>query len=202
MTSCVCKGTVAHSLFRVASRSVDGPSASRKGIRMRHRNKNTSLPFIAYARNGDVDRRESFWLALVLASAGLFRTRGARASLDMDPSELPRDFVDLAYDLIDALRDSIDADLSGAPEREVRRKADPAKDLVKRYINTWSGASAIADATPCKEIRFAVQELGEFYRTNGQRQRMTDDVAKSILQHLEIAEDALPEKREKSIFPF
>lgn len=147
-----------------------------------------------------LDRRQSLHvgLALVLTSFG------ARASSadSIDPAELPRDFVNLAYDLIDALRDSIDADLSGAPEREVRRKADPAKDLVKRYINTWSGASAIADSTACQEIRTAVQELGEFYRVNGQRQRMTDSVAASILKHLETAESALPEKKEKSIFPF
>ena len=72
-----------------------------------------------------------------------------RASINVDPSnfdfpviELPKDFVQLAYDLIDALRDAIEADLSGAPEREVRRKADPAKDLVKRFINSWSGSSA------------------------------------------------------------
>jgi len=125
------------------------------------------------------------------------------ASADsLEPSELPSDFVDLAYDLIDALRDSIDADLSGSPEREVRRKAEPAKDLVKRYINTWSGASAIADSTACQEIRTAVQELGEFYRSNGQRQRMTEGVATSILKHLETAEASLPEKKEMSIFPF
>ena len=115
---------------------------------------------------------------------------------------LPRDFVDTAYDLIDALKESIEVDLSGAPEREVRRKAEPAKDLVKRYINTWSGASAIADTTACKEIRLAVQELGEFYRVQGQRKRMSKEVADSILNHLSVAESALPEKKEKSIFPF
>ena len=145
-------------------------------------------------------RRDSLCLGLSLVLTNL-GVRGASAD-SIDPSELPRDFVDLAYDLIDALRDSIDADLSGSPEREVRRKAEPAKDLVKRYINTWSGASAIADATACREIRIAVQELGEFYRSNGQRQRMTDSVAASILKHLETAQNALPEKKEKSIFPF
>ena len=126
------------------------------------------------------------------------------ASINIDPSnfdfpviELPKDFVELAYDLIDALRDAIEADLSGAPEREVRRKADPAKDLVKRFINSWSGSSAIADTTACSEIRAAVQELGEFYRINGQRAGMTNEFAERILGHLTEAEKALPEKPQK-----
>ena len=93
-------------------------------------------------------------------------------SINVDPSnfdfpviELPKDFVELAYDLIDALRDAIEADLSGAPEREVRRKA--------------------------------VQELGEFYRINGQRAGMTNEFAGRILGHLTEAEKALPEKPQK-----
>jgi len=125
-------------------------------------------------------------------------------SINVDPSnfdfpviELPKDFVELAYDLIEALRDAIEADLSGAPEREVRRKADPAKDLVKRFINSWSGSSAISDTTACSEIRAAVQELGEFYRINGQRAGMTNEFAGRILGHLTEAEKALPEKPQK-----
>ena len=158
----------------------------------------------------DVNRRSI--VAIVLGVSSLY-TVGQACAANQDsllyPEEkktiealLPNDFVDTAYDLIDALKESIEVDLSGAPEREVRRKAEPAKDLVKRYINTWSGASAIADTTACKEIRLAVQELGEFYRVQGQRKRMTKEVADSILNHLSVAESALPEKKEKSIFPF
>jgi len=144
-------------------------------------------------------------IAHIVALLGLVHARpGSASSVDVDPSnfnfpvmELPKDFVDLAYDLIDALRESIDTDLSGAPEREVRRKAEPAKDLVKRFINTWSGSSAIAETTACSEIREAVQELGEFYRTRGQRAGMTTEVAQRILDHLTEAEKALPGKPEK-----
>lgn len=167
--------------------------------RMRSR-KCTAVPAV---NTRDVSRRESLRLVLGLVSADLMaRIQLARASSEIDPLELPNDFVELAYDLIEALRDSIDADLSGAEEREVRRKAEPAKELVKRYINSWSGSSAIADATACREIRNAVQELGEFYRSNGQRQRMSESVASSILGHLNVAEGALPERKEKRIFPF
>ena len=160
-----------------------------------------------------VPRRALFAHALTLStlaiSSGLvpppsLADAQPRASINVDPSnfdfpviELPKDFVQLAYDLIDALRDAIEADLSGAPEREVRRKADPAKDLVKRFINSWSGSSAIADMTACSEIRAAVQELGEFYRINGQRAGMTKDFAERILGHLTEAEKALPEKPQK-----
>lgn len=115
---------------------------------------------------------------------------------------LPKDFVATAYDLIDALRESIDLDVSGAPEREVRRKAEPAKDLVKRFINNYSDAPVISLDPSCREIRFAVQELGEFYRVKGQRQRMDAETSASILRHLEEAEKSLPERPEKSIFPF
>jgi hypothetical protein len=160
-----------------------------------------------------VDRRALFAHALTLSALAVstclvpppsFADAEPGTSINVDPSnfdfpviELPKDFVQLAYDLIEALRDAIDADLSGAPEREVRRKADPAKDLVKRFINSWSGSSAIADTTACSEIRAAVQELGEFYRINGQRAGMTNEFAERILGHLTEAEKALPERPQK-----
>ena len=117
--------------------------------------------------------------------------------------ELPEDYVKTAHGLIDSLRDSIEADLSGLPEREVRRKAEPAKDFVKKFISTWSDAAVLKDEDSCQEIRVAVQELGDFYRMNGQRNRLNQDVADSILSHLEKAEMALPELPAKqNIFPF
>lgn len=117
--------------------------------------------------------------------------------------ELPEDYVKTAHGLIDSLRDSIEADLSGLPEREVRRKAEPAKDFVKKFISIWSDAAVLKDEDSCQEIRVAVQELGDFYRMNGQRNRLNQDVADSILSHLEKAEMALPElPAKKNIFPF
>lgn len=146
-------------------------------------------------------------LSIVSALATLTYPSLSFADVTINPSdfdfpviELPKDFVKLAHDLIDALRESIETDLSGAPEREVRRKAEPAKDLVKRFINTWGGSSAISETTACSEIRAAVQELGEFYRTKGQRAGMTSEVAKRILDHLDEAEKALPEIEEKRNF--
>lgn len=136
-------------------------------------------------------------LPLSLASPSFADVAINPSDFDFPVIELPKDFVTLAYDLIDALRESIETDLSGAPEREVRRKAEPAKDLVKRFINTWGGASAIAETTACSEIRLAVQELGEFYKTQGQRAGLTSDVASSILAHLDQAEKALGGPREK-----
>jgi hypothetical protein len=117
--------------------------------------------------------------------------------------ELPEDYVKTAHGLIDSLRDSIEADLSGLPEREVRRKAEPAKDFVKKFISIWSDAAVLKDEDSCQEIRAAVQELGDFYRMNGQRNRLNQVVADSILSHLEKAEMALPElPAKKNIFPF
>jgi len=117
--------------------------------------------------------------------------------------ELPEEYVKTAHGLIDSLRDSIEADLSGLPEREVRRKAEPAKDFVKKFISTWSDAAVLKDEDSCQEIRVAVQELGDFYRMNGQRNRLSQDVADSILSHLEKAEMALPElAAKKGLFEF
>jgi len=114
--------------------------------------------------------------------------------------ELPEDYVKTAHGLIDSLRDSIEADLSGLPEREVRRKAEPAKDFVKKFISIWSDAAVLKDEDSCQEIRVAVQELGDFYRMNGQRNRLSQDVADFILSHLEKAEMALPELPAKKGF--
>jgi len=46
-------------------------------------------------------------------------------------------------------------------------------------------------------VQAAVQELGEFYRINGQRAGMTNEFAGRILGHLTEAEKALPEKPQK-----
>lgn len=116
--------------------------------------------------------------------------------------ELPRDYVNTVHDLIDALRDSIEVDLSGASEVEIRRKAEPAKDAVKKFINRWSDAALVKDETSCQEIRVALQELGEFYQSNGQRTRLTERVAASILAHLDKADATLPERAPKKMFPF
>jgi len=100
------------------------------------------------------------------------------------------------------LRDAIDADLDGLPEYEVRRKADPAKDLVKTFMTRWKDVPVVKEDPSYAQLIQSIQELGQFYQKNGQRARMNLSTGKSILDHLEAAEVALPEREEPKRFPF
>jgi len=124
----------------------------------------------------------------------------AAASADVD---LPKGYLDTARSLVEALRDAVDTDLSGAPEREVRRKADPAKDLVRQFMTKWKDAPLVREDVSYTQLTEAIKELGEFYIKNGQRSRIPENVGKALLTRLEAAENALPpETEKKNIFPF
>lgn len=126
----------------------------------------------------------------------------ARAASD-SASALPTAYENTARSLVEALRDSIDADLSGAPEREVRRKADPAKDLVRQFMTRWRDAPIVRDDESYRQLMAAIQELGQYYMAQGQRARLTTDVGKGLLDRLDAAEAALPPAPEnKPLFPF
>jgi hypothetical protein len=138
----------------------------------------------------------------LLAGAALLPL-AARPRPAVAVTELPRGYTDTARSLVDALRDSIDADLSGAPEREVRRKADPAKDLVRRFVGEWRDAAVVRDEESYVQLSAAIQELGQFYAGQGQRARLSERVGLAVLARLEAAEGALPPPPErKSLLPF
>lgn len=117
-------------------------------------------------------------------------------------ADLPKGYTDTARSLVDALRDSIDADLAGAPEREVRRKADPAKDLVRKFMGDWRGAAVVSEDESYRQLTAAIQELGQFYMQRGQRARLDEAVGQALLTRLEAADAALPPAPEKKRFPF
>ncbi|KAG7669531.1 hypothetical protein Ndes2526B_g05872 [Nannochloris sp. 'desiccata'] len=136
----------------------------------------------------------------VLAATSLVTPLPATAAADID---LPKGYLDTARSLVIALRDAVDTDLSGAPEREVRRKADPAKDLVRQFMTRWKDVPLVRDDVSYTQLTGAIKELGEFYMKNGQRSRLPENVGQVLLARLEAAENALPpETEKKSIFPF
>ena len=109
----------------------------------------------------------------------------------------------LARSLVEALRDAVYSDLSGAPEREVRRKADPAKDLVRQFMTRWRDEREVAGEESYTELTAAIRQLGEFYLKNGQRARLSEEVGQALLAKLDAAEAALPPPPEKkSLLPF
>lgn len=116
---------------------------------------------------------------------------------------LPSGYEDTARSLISVLRESVEADLSGAPEKEVRRKADPAKDLVRRFLTNWQDSSIVKNDESYQLLTVTIQDLGKFYSQKGQRARLDSELGRSILDRLDKAEGALPPAPEKkSLFPF
>jgi len=106
--------------------------------------------------------------------------------------ELPANYVKFARKLLSALRDSIEADLSPANEAEVRRKADPAKMLVKEWVANWRDVRAVSGEVSFKQIKESLQILGDFYLKKGQRTRLPPELGSELLRRLDAASAALP----------
>jgi hypothetical protein len=63
-------------------------------------------------------------------------------------SLFPAAYQQTVKQLAKALREALDAESAGAREFEVRRKADPAKDLAKQFMRRWQDDPRVAgDAT-------------------------------------------------------
>eukprot|EP00775_Hariotina_reticulata_P001353 gene1353-1694_t len=103
--------------------------------------------------------------------------------------------------LVKALQTSIAAEAEGAKENEVRRKADPAKELVKEFVGKWQDRPEVVGDVTHDEMKSAIAELGRFYQRNGPRSRLTEETRRSVLAHLAVVKSALPEE-EKSLMGF
>ncbi len=141
--------------------------------------------------------------ATVLAAAAAPPPPAAAAAAAAEAA-LPAAYLELARALAAALREAVEADLGGAPEREVRRRADPAKDLVKKFVGRWRGAPEVAGAASYAELTAAVQELGEYYRAAGARAALTGAAGGRVLARLAAAEAALgpAPPRRTGLLPF
>ena len=114
--------------------------------------------------------------------------------------------------VVASLRDSIAFEAGGADERAVRRKADPAKADIERFLRDWKGVQSVAsepsyvalvgahmcaaaglqlsaDAPP--HSTEALRQLGAFYTARGSRAVLTPEVRESVLAALRDAAAAL-----------
>ncbi|KAG2425930.1 hypothetical protein HXX76_013304 [Chlamydomonas incerta] len=137
-----------------------------------------------------VSRRGAL-LSLVGTYAVLARPSAAGAAEDV---KLPKEYRQLVKRLSEGLSESIETEASGASEAEVRRAADPAKEVVREFVRKWRDNPRISSDITHAEIKEALAELGEFYLAYGQRTKLTPPVRESILRHLKAARAALPEE--------
>ncbi|KAK9809325.1 hypothetical protein WJX73_004850 [Symbiochloris irregularis] len=105
---------------------------------------------------------------------------------------LPTEYTKVASKLIGALRASIEADLSDADEREVRKKADPAKEMIRTWVLKWRDDPSVSTDTSHRQITATIQQLGDFYLKKGQRARLPRTFGESLLAKLQAADLALP----------
>eukprot|EP00879_Flechtneria_rotunda_P005315 GHRR01005602.1.p1 GENE.GHRR01005602.1~~GHRR01005602.1.p1 ORF type:complete len:208 (+),score=88.86 GHRR01005602.1:136-759(+) len=108
--------------------------------------------------------------------------------------ELPKAYIRTMHRLVKALNDSIEAEASGAKEMEVRRKADPAKEMVREFVSKWQDDAAVVGDVAHDEMQSALSQLGRFYQKNGSRSRLDDATRQSVLSHLAAVEASLPEE--------
>jgi hypothetical protein len=117
-------------------------------------------------------------------------------------SSLPKPYIKTCRGLITSLRDSISADLTGLDEREVRRKADPAKPFVRDFMSNWQDTPLVVDTDSHRELLSTIKALGTFYASRGQRARLDSELGQRLLDSLDAAEAALPVVEENSKLPF
>lgn len=86
---------------------------------------------------------------------------------------------------------------------QVRRAADPAKNLVREFLTRWKGNPLVSGEESYAQLTSAIQQLGAFYQANGQRARLTPAVGQAVLDTLDAAEAALPTREGRpSPLPF
>ncbi|KAK9915894.1 hypothetical protein WJX75_005729 [Coccomyxa subellipsoidea] len=134
-------------------------------------------------------------LLLLLAATPLLKARSLEAQELFSAQasrRLPPGYEEFAGKLAAALREAIETDLSDAEERQVRKKADPAKNLVKGWLSDWKDAPGVQGEASYTQLSGTIKELGEFYRKRGQRARLPRSLGDELLAKLAAAENALP----------
>ncbi|CAK0785118.1 hypothetical protein CVIRNUC_008324 [Coccomyxa viridis] len=131
-------------------------------------------------------------LMLPAACSLLLAAQQSQAAFADEAIKLPKGYEEFAGKLIGALQDAIEADLSDMEERQVRRKADPAKNLVKSWIQDWKDVSDVQQEISHKELSGVIRQLGDFYKKQGQRSRLPRSVGEGLLAKLGAAQNALP----------
>ncbi|EIE25666.1 hypothetical protein COCSUDRAFT_52532 [Coccomyxa subellipsoidea C-169] len=146
------------------------------------------------SRQPDITDRRS--IVLMAAALPLLHPRQLDAQVLQSFSEpartLPQGYEEFAGKLAAALREAIETDLSDAEERQVRKKADPAKNLVKGWLSEWKDAQGVQGEASYTQLSGTIKELGEFYRKKGQRARLPRSLGNELLAKLAAAENALP----------
>lgn len=117
-------------------------------------------------------------------------------------TELPKAYLQNASRLVKTLRASIEADVGGLDEAEVRRLADPSKELVREFMTRWRGVPLVQDDETYHLITAAIRDLGQFYLRSGARARLPADLGRSLLDQLDAALGLLPDVPPPSLFPF
>ena len=82
---------------------------------------------------------------------------------------------------------------------EVRKRADPVKERVKQFIAA-SADARVRDSASAVILSTVLRDLGAYYKKMGPRAGLSNEVAKSIEEQLDAAEQNLPEKKRKQIF--
>ena len=87
--------------------------------------------------------------------------------------DLPDDYFKKARDAVKTLVASLEFEATNPSDADRFRKAEPAKEAVKAFIKDWASAPAAQGERAHDDIVLAVRELGEFYKENGSRSRLS-----------------------------
>ena len=94
--------------------------------------------------------------------------------------------------MVKALTESLEFEASNPSDADRFRKAEPAKEAVKTFIKDWASSPLVQGERAHDDIILAVRELGEFYKANGSRKKLSPETRESILAKLYDARDVLP----------
>ncbi len=128
-------------------------------------------------------------LSLVFLGARLFEGGAARAE---ETSNLPKSYVKLAREIEKTLRSTIELEVEGASDAEIRRSGEPVKALYRELLGKYDADARVSGDASYLALTDAFLELGNFYRANGPKARLTNAVRASVLDKLDAVQGALP----------
>lgn len=79
----------------------------------------------------------------------------------------------------------------------MRKAAEKAKEPIREFIGKWKLDRRVQGDYIFTETFQALEELGQYYLSRGQRAALDSSTANRILKHLRAAEVKLPEVEDK-----
>ena len=132
-------------------------------------------------------------LLVWIATSGFSRPDAAESE-EVGTAKRPKGYDKLAKEIAKTIKETIELEASGATESEIRKSGDPVKGMYRELLTKYDSDSRVNRDASYVSLTDAFLELGNFYRANGPKARLTKPVQESVLEKLRVVEDTLEQQ--------